>query len=41
MPPNCLNQAMENADEKLSTRMRRLLDFLWQEWNTGSCGLRA
>jgi len=23
---------LENADEKLSTRMRRLLDFLWQEW---------
>jgi len=23
---------MENADEKLSTAMSRLLDFLWQEW---------
>jgi hypothetical protein len=25
-------ELLENADEKLSTRMRRLLDFLWQEW---------
>jgi transposase len=25
-------EILENADEKLSTRMRRLLDFLWQEW---------
>jgi hypothetical protein len=25
-------EILENADEKLSGRMRRLLDFLWQEW---------
>jgi transposase len=25
-------EIVEKADEKLSTRMRRLLDFLWQEW---------
>jgi len=25
-------EILENANEKLSTRMRRLLDFLWQEW---------
>jgi transposase len=25
-------EILENADEKLSTPMRRLLDFLWQEW---------
>lgn len=25
-------EIMENADEKLSTAMSRLLDFLWQEW---------
>src|ERR1700757_2013463 len=25
-------EILENADEKLSTAMRRLLDFLWQEW---------
>jgi transposase len=25
-------EILENADEKLSPRMRRLLDFLWQEW---------
>jgi len=25
-------ELLENADEKLSTGMRRLLDFLWQEW---------
>ena len=25
-------EILENADEKLSTHMRRLLDFLWQEW---------
>lgn len=25
-------EILENADEKVSTRMRRLLDFLWQEW---------
>ena len=25
-------EILENADEKLSSRMRRLLDFLWQEW---------
>jgi transposase len=25
-------EILENAEEKLSTRMRRLLDFLWQEW---------
>jgi transposase len=25
-------EILENADEKLSTQMRRLLDFLWQEW---------
>ena len=25
-------EILENADEKLTTRMRRLLDFLWQEW---------
>jgi len=30
-------EILENADEKLSTRMRRLLDFLWQEWK----GLQA
>jgi transposase len=25
-------EILENADEQLSTAMRRLLDFLWQEW---------
>ena len=25
-------EILENAEEKLTTRMRRLLDFLWQEW---------
>jgi len=25
-------EILENADETLSTAMRRLLDFLWQEW---------
>jgi transposase len=25
-------EILENGDEKLTTRMRRLLDFLWQEW---------
>jgi transposase len=25
-------QILENADKKLSPAMRRLLDFLWQEW---------
>jgi transposase len=25
-------EILENADEKLSARMRHLLDFLWQEW---------
>jgi transposase len=25
-------EILENADEKLSRAMRRLLDFLWQEW---------
>jgi transposase len=25
-------EILENADETLSTRMRSLLDFLWQEW---------
>jgi transposase len=25
-------EIVENADEKLSARLRRLLDFLWQEW---------
>src|SRR5512135_2898750 len=25
-------EILENAEEKLSSRMRRLLDFLWQEW---------
>lgn len=25
-------EILENADEKLSSGMRRLLDFLWQEW---------
>src|SRR5579863_7119951 len=25
-------EILENADAKLSTAMRRLLDFLWQEW---------
>jgi transposase len=25
-------EILENADEKVSTAMRRLLDFLWQEW---------
>ena len=25
-------EILENAEEKLSTRMRSLLDFLWQEW---------
>ena len=25
-------EILENADEKLTARMRRLLDFLWQEW---------
>ena len=32
-----LPKILENADEKLSTAMRRLLDFLWQEWK----GLQA
>jgi transposase len=30
-------EILENADAKLSTSMRRLLDFLWQEWK----GLQA
>jgi transposase len=30
-------EILENADEKLIPRMRRLLDFLWQEWK----GLQA
>jgi transposase len=30
-------EILENAEERLSPRMRRLLDFLWQEWN----GLQA
>jgi len=25
-------EILENGDAKLSTGMRRLLDFLWQEW---------
>lgn len=25
-------EILENADEKLTTRLRRLLDFLWPEW---------
>jgi transposase len=25
-------EILENADEKRTTRLRRLLDFLWQEW---------
>jgi transposase len=25
-------EILENADERLTARMRRLLDFLWQEW---------
>lgn len=25
-------EILENADEKLTARMRRLLDFLWLEW---------
>jgi transposase len=25
-------EILENADDKLTARMRRLLDFLWQEW---------
>ena len=25
-------EILENANEALSTAMRRLLDFLWQEW---------
>jgi hypothetical protein len=25
-------ELLENADEKLSTGKRRLLDFLWREW---------
>jgi len=25
-------EILENADEKLTARMRSLLDFLWQEW---------
>jgi len=25
-------EILENADARLSTRMRRVLDFLWQEW---------
>jgi len=29
-------EILENGDEKLSTRMRRLLDFLWQEWKACS-----
>jgi len=32
-----LPEILENADQKLSSRMRRLLDFLWQEWK----GLQA
>jgi len=32
-----LPEMLENADEKLSTAMRRLLNFLWQEWK----GLQA
>ncbi len=31
------SEILENADAKLSTAMRRLLDFLWQEWK----GLQA
>ena len=31
-PARLRREILENADEKLSTRMRRLLDFLWQEW---------
>ena len=27
-------EILEDADQKLSTRMRRLLDFLWQEWKS-------
>jgi transposase len=27
-------EILENADAKLSTAMRRLLDFLWQEWKS-------
>src|SRR5246500_5615839 len=32
-----LPEILENADQKLSSRMRRLLNFLWQEWK----GLQA
>jgi hypothetical protein len=34
-PPSLRRQMpeiLENADENLTTRMRCLLDFLWQEW---------
>ncbi len=27
-----MQEILENADEKLTARMRRLLDFVWQEW---------
>jgi hypothetical protein len=32
--PACVGDAGDsgNADDKLTARMRRLLDFLWQEW---------
>jgi hypothetical protein len=25
-------EILENAEERLTARMRRRLDFLWQEW---------
>jgi transposase len=31
-------EILENADEKLTTRLRRQLDFLWQEWKHLQCG---
>jgi len=31
-PRRQMPEILENADEKLTARMRRLLDFLWQEW---------
>ena len=32
-PASLRRQMPENGDEKLTTRMRRLVDFPWQEWN--------
>jgi transposase len=34
-------EILENADEKLTTRMRRLLDFLWRSGNICNCKSRA